>query len=228
MFCKIAIFSVFPFVLLLGIANVCFGQELETKLADFWFSSGQYVSGEKFSIHGPKILRSRGRPAFVWQVNSAVDWGVKSKIPYVLVLKNQDSMNLLTAFSSMPIDSGTRVGTNGRFQCDDFSGIFEYAFGTDDPIGSPAKIRETFTFHLADGDHEFDLDNGRVFVIEKSATQNKFVLTQLDYKLPQKSTFRSVEKIKVDMAASYRLFGDWLERQAANRKKVPGTAKRNS
>lgn len=193
---------------------------LESKAFDFWIESQRYAPGGGFYVQGPTVLRSRKGPALMWQINSADDWGVKLQTPYLIVVKDSDSMKLLTAFDTVPVDFGAAVDTGGRIQTDAFFAHFHYRFGLGDldeqDDQQDQELIESFSFQGAESERDYDLAAGRVFLIERSSTKQGFVINQKAWELPPYDLLNSTNGMTVDEKQINERFMQWLSKNSTS------------
>lgn len=196
---------------------------LENKVLDAWISTERYAPGDDSFVQGPTVLRSRHNPAFIWQISSINGWGIKSQTPYLIVVKDSDSMRLLTAFNAGSVNMEPKIATSGRIQNDEFFGLFYYTIGLVDPDeetepvdpDKEIEVVETFSFHGESEERVYDLSAGRVFVVEKSATKSGFVVSQAAWELPSKELLDSTNKMSPDAKQISQRFAEWLSKASA-------------
>jgi len=193
------------------------------KNSNHWIDSRRCASDGGIAIAGPFVLRAKNKPAFIWQTTSFSNSNLNSHVPYVIVIENTNSMQMLTNFSIGSPPWSADVFCTGFFQGSGFSGRFCHAYKVTNneelllSRDSPMKIQEIFSLDTTDGEKDFDLQKGRVFLVRNGKVNKRFKVVQLDIDMPSKETSYSPNSMGGTAEKCYRDFEEWWSKRKGSK-----------
>ncbi len=193
------------------ITNAAERMWLDKNCLDYWIDGRDALPGDLGTLTvGPKVLRVRGRPAFIWQIESARAWGFRASPAYVIVVDGVDSMDLLTRFSTGSTGWEPRIITTGALQGDDagstpFFLTYNYEIVLNDQDVLSSGVNERLIVQGASEERLFDLSEGRVFLVRRQWNE-EFVFEQSSFDVPGSDVIDAPGKSGLDR---HRLLEDW-------------------
>ena len=137
--------------------------------------------------------------------------------PYLLVLVDVNSMELLSSFSNQYSDPDRRIVSGGSIQSKGLAFGFSYSISAGLGVDVPETLKERMEFWLDDGSTDFDLANGRVFVISKDAGTGKYKLKQERWELPSADVFKPLRTMLKNRAECHKRLDDWVKKSQLNK-----------
>lgn len=163
------------------------------KSSDYWYEDCESIVPGKDGIHGPCVATCKGKSGFVWERA----WSQSEEpeyrfnlVPYLVIFCDIDSSELNTALHAGPSGFYPAIQSYVVFQGPGLSGNFGHAFEwMEDDAGNKSVKEQMYFGTEGEEDKEYDLKNGRIFLIKKSATSDKYVVRQSSIELPERKTF---------------------------------------
>lgn len=186
-----------------------------SSVSEYWLDQRNISFREAYSTRGPIVVRRKDERAFIWQTTNYSPWKIDNHTPYIVVVEHGEPMSLLTNFLGRTTEIPANWYVTGFFQGDEFSGRFTHLYSPEfpgeDDDQAPTGFAETFSITLNGKEQEFDLNNGRVFVIRGSDEDGGIKVVQMKVKLPEYRTLTS--DIGMDSTAEdcYKSFHKWWE-----------------